>query len=74
MVARALYMQAGGAEIQLSSINADPQIVRLLGFIWGLVAILLSYPQVHYFLHISPFPTLPSHLTDTKNTSQPFST
>ncbi|XP_040910526.1 nicastrin [Toxotes jaculatrix] len=27
MVARALYRQAGGAETQLSSINADPQIV-----------------------------------------------
>ncbi|XP_026230478.1 nicastrin [Anabas testudineus] len=27
MVARALYAQAGGAESQLSSINADPQIV-----------------------------------------------
>lgn len=36
MVARTLYMQAGGAETQLSSITADPQIVRLLDFIWGL--------------------------------------
>lgn len=33
MVARALYLQAGGAETQLSSINADPQIVRLLDFL-----------------------------------------
>ncbi|XP_044076680.1 nicastrin [Siniperca chuatsi] len=35
MVARALYMQAGGAETQLSSINADPQIVTrmLYGFL-----------------------------------------
>ena len=34
MVARALYIQAGGAETQLSSINADPQTVRLLDLIW----------------------------------------
>lgn len=34
MVARALYIQAGGAETQLSSINADRQIVRRY-FIWG---------------------------------------
>lgn len=33
MVARALYIQAGGAETQLSSINADPQTVRLLDLI-----------------------------------------
>ena len=33
MVARALYIQAGGAEPQLSSITADKQIVRLLEFI-----------------------------------------
>lgn len=28
MVARALYIQAGGADTQLRNINADPQIVR----------------------------------------------
>uniref|UniRef100_A0A671W4J9 Nicastrin n=1 Tax=Sparus aurata TaxID=8175 RepID=A0A671W4J9_SPAAU len=35
MVARALYIQAGGAETQLSSINADPQTVTrmLYGFL-----------------------------------------
>ncbi|XP_070701693.1 nicastrin [Pempheris klunzingeri] len=35
MVARALYVQAGGARTQLSSINADPQIVTrmLYGFL-----------------------------------------
>ncbi|XP_071346885.1 nicastrin [Trachinotus anak] len=35
MVARALYKQAGGADSQLSSINADPQIVTqmLYGFL-----------------------------------------
>lgn len=27
MVARTLYLQAGGAETQLDNINADPQIV-----------------------------------------------
>lgn len=27
MVARTLYLQAGGAEIQLDNINADPQTV-----------------------------------------------
>lgn len=32
-VARALYLQAGGSEAQLSSIKADPQIVRVLDFI-----------------------------------------
>lgn len=36
MVARALYAQAGGAESQLSSINADPQIVRLSdSYLWS---------------------------------------
>ncbi|XP_008293241.1 nicastrin [Stegastes partitus] len=35
MVARALYVQAGGAESQMNSINADPQIVSqmLYGFL-----------------------------------------
>lgn len=36
MVARALYKQAGGAEAQQGSITADPQLVRLLHFTWGL--------------------------------------
>lgn len=35
MVARALYIQAGGDESQLQNINADRQIVRLLASVLG---------------------------------------
>ncbi len=52
MVARALYLQAGGSETQLSSINADSQIVRLLEFIWEL---LLSCYLIYKF-------TIPTYL------------
>ncbi|XP_042354427.1 nicastrin [Plectropomus leopardus] len=56
-VARALYVQAGGAQTQLSSINADPQIVTrmLYGF--------LVRSNNSWFQQLVPS-DLNSHLTD----------
>lgn len=57
MAARALYTQAGGAQTRLSSINADPQIVRLLDFFKGLVEYVSNYPMYTFtILLYLPFP------------------
>ncbi|KAM6989230.1 nicastrin [Tautogolabrus adspersus] len=57
LVARALYMQAGGAEPQLSSIKADPQIVT--GMLYGF----LVRSNNSWFQQILPS-DLMSHLAD----------
>uniref|UniRef100_UPI0037E7ED1C nicastrin n=1 Tax=Semicossyphus pulcher TaxID=241346 RepID=UPI0037E7ED1C len=57
MVARALFMQAGGAEAQLSSINADPQIVT--GLLYGF----LVRSNNTWFQQLLPS-DLMSHLAD----------
>lgn len=57
MVAQALYKQAGGAESQLSSIKADPQIVT--GMLFGF----LVRSDNSWFQQILP-PELTSHLAD----------
>lgn len=64
MVARALYIQAGGAEAQLSSITADPQIVSARGgitdFFSGMHRLMILI-NLRSLLHLF-------HLSDIKNT------